>query len=39
MLLILVALALLSLLGYIQHRRIQSVIGDKLKKEGRRMNG
>jgi drug/metabolite transporter (DMT)-like permease len=33
MLLILVALALLSLLGYIQHRRIQSVIGDKLKKE------
>jgi drug/metabolite transporter (DMT)-like permease len=32
MLLILVALALLSLLGYIQHRQIQSVIGEKLKK-------
>lgn len=32
MLLILVALALLSLLGYIQHRKIQSVIGDKLQK-------
>jgi len=33
MLLILVALALLSLLGYIQHRRIQSVIGNQPKKE------
>jgi drug/metabolite transporter (DMT)-like permease len=32
MLLILVALALLSLLGYIQHRQIQSVIGEKFKK-------
>ena len=32
MLLILVALALLSLLGYIQHRQIQSVIGEKLQK-------
>lgn len=32
MLLILVALALLSLLGYIQHRQIRSVIGEKLQK-------
>jgi drug/metabolite transporter (DMT)-like permease len=31
MLLILTALALLSLLGYIQHRQIQSVIGKQLK--------
>ena len=33
MLLILTALALLSLLGYIQYRRIQSVIGNKLNQE------
>jgi drug/metabolite transporter (DMT)-like permease len=33
MLLILAALTFLSLLGYIQHRRIQSVIGNKLKHE------
>jgi len=33
MLLILTALALLSLLGYIQHRRLQSVIGNKLNQE------
>ena len=33
MLLILTALALLSLLGYIQHRRLQSVIGNKLNRE------
>ncbi|PKN60206.1 MAG: EamA family transporter [Deltaproteobacteria bacterium HGW-Deltaproteobacteria-11] len=32
MLLILAALALLSLMGYIQHRQIQSVIGDKIEK-------
>jgi drug/metabolite transporter (DMT)-like permease len=33
MLLILIALALLTLLGYIQHRKIQSVIGNQIKKE------
>jgi hypothetical protein len=33
MLLILTALSSLSLLGYLQHRRIESVIGDRLKKE------
>ena len=33
MLLILTALTLLSLLGYIQYRRIQSVIGNKLNQE------
>lgn len=33
MLLILTALALLALLGYIQHRQIQSVIGNKLNQE------
>jgi drug/metabolite transporter (DMT)-like permease len=33
MLLILTALALLSLLGYIQHRQLQSVIGNKLNQE------
>ena len=33
MLLILTALVLLSLLGYIQHRRLQSVIGNKLNRE------
>jgi drug/metabolite transporter (DMT)-like permease len=33
MLLILTALSALSLMGYIQHRRIRSVIGDELKKE------
>jgi len=33
MLLILTALSALSLMGYIQHRRIECVIGDKLKKE------
>lgn len=33
MLLILIALALLSLLGYVQHRRIQSIIGYSIKKD------
>jgi drug/metabolite transporter (DMT)-like permease len=33
MLLILTALVLLSLLGYIQRRQIQSVIGNKLNQE------
>ena len=33
MLLILIALALLTLLGYMQHRQIQSVFGNQLKKD------
>jgi drug/metabolite transporter (DMT)-like permease len=33
MLLILIALALLALMGYMQHRQIQSVIGNQIKKK------